>query len=157
MSETTSKKLLVRRPSKIAADGHGRSVWVDPAESAELELVSTQMLKVILTSRDDVERKAIEAAADTSVSGVLARDPANGQFEIIEDDELQAILNENDGLPEISRPADATLEPIRDFVDDDHLALVSTQALRKVLSDDDGQEPEPAANEPIGFNPYDAN
>lgn len=157
MSETTSKKVLVRRPRKIAADGHGRSVWVDPVESAELELVSTQMLKVMLSSRDDAERKAIEQAADTAVNGVLARDPANGQFEIIDDDELQAILSENQGLPEMSRPADATLEPIRDYVDEEHLSLVSTQALRKVLSDDDTEQPEPAANDPAGFNPYDAN
>ncbi len=157
MSETASKKVLVKRPAKIASDGHGRSVWVDPIDSAELELVSTQMLKVMLSSRDDAERKAIEEAADTSANGVLARDPANGQFEIIEEDELQAILNENQGLPEMSRPSDATLEPIRDYVDDDHLSLVSTQALRKVLSGDDVDEPEPAVNEPTGFDPYNTN
>jgi hypothetical protein len=157
MSEDTPKKVLVRRPPRIASDGHGRSVWVDPVESAELELVSTQMLKVMLSSRDDGERKAIEAAADTSVNGVLARDPANGQFEIIEDDDLQAILDDNQGLPKLSRPADATLEPIRDYVDDESLSLVSTQALRKVLHDDDSQGAETPTIEPAGFNPYDAN
>jgi len=154
MSETASKKVLVSRPPKIASDGHGRSVWVDPVESAELELVSTQMLKVMLSSRDDADRKAIEKAANTAVDGVLARDPVNGEFEIIDDDDLQAILDQNHGLPEISRPADATLEPIHDYVDDDHLSLVSTQALRKVLNDDDSQQPDA---EPVGFNPYDAN
>lgn len=157
MSEDTPKKVLVRRPPRIAADGHGRSVWVDPVASAELELVSTQMLKVMLSSRDDAERKAIEEAADTAIDGVLARDPANGQFEIIEDDDLQAILDENQGLPKLSRPADATIEPIRDYVDNESLSLVSTQALRKVLNDDDGQDAETPLIEPTGFNPYDAN
>jgi hypothetical protein len=157
MAENASRKVLVRRPPKIASDGHGRSVWVNPVESAELELVSTQMLKIMLSSRDDAERKAIEDAADTSVDGVLARDPANGQFEIIEDNDLQAILDENQGLPEMSQPADATLEPIRDYVDDDHLSLVSTQALRKVLSNDDSQDAETPSIELAGFNPYDAN
>ena len=158
MPEDTPKKVLVRRPPKIASDGHGRSVWVDPVDSAELELVSTQMLKVMLSSRDGVERKAIEDVADISVNGVLARDPVNGQFEIIEDDDLQAILDENQGLPKLTRPADATLEPIRDYVDNESLSLVSTQALRKVLDDDDGQDAEtPPTMEPAGFNPYDAN
>ena len=157
MPATATKKVLVRRPSKIAADGHGRPDWIDPVESAQLELVSTQMLKAMLSSRDDADRKAIEEAADTSANGVLARDPVNGQFEIIEDNELQAILNDNQGLPEMSRPADATLEPIRDYVDDDHLSLVSTQALRKVLRNDAEQETDTAAKTPTGFNPYDAN
>lgn len=157
MSATATKKVLVRRPAKVAADGHGRSVWIDPVESAQLELVSTQMLKVMLSSRDDADRKAIEEAADTSANGILARDPVNGQFEIIEDDELQAILNENQGLPKMSRPADATLEPIRDYVDEDHLSLVSTQALRKVLRNGDDQETDSAAKAATGFDPYDAN
>lgn len=159
MSDNAPKKVLVRRPQKIASDGHGRSVWVDPVESAELELVSTQMLKVMLSSRNESDRKAIEEAANTAVDGVLVRDTANGQFEIIDDDDLQAILDEVQGLPNISRPADATVEPIRDYVDNDNLSLVSTQALRKVLNDDDEGSPEPETAQPesAGFNPYDAN
>jgi hypothetical protein len=154
MADQTSRKVLVKRPTRIRADGSGRSVWADPVESAELELVSTQMLKQILTSRDDTERKAIENIANISANGVLARHPTTGGFEIIADDELQAILDDNQGLPKISRPADATLEPLRDYVDDEQLSLVSTQALRKVLNDDDVAEEELPANDG-GFNPYD--
>jgi hypothetical protein len=126
-------------------------------DSAELELVSTQMLKVMLTSRDDSDRRAIREAASTETEGVLVRNPASGRFEIIDDDELQAILDVNQGLPEISKPADATLEPLRDYADDGDLALVSTRALRKVL---DGGAEESAndaelAEAPSGFNPYD--
>ena len=153
MSDESSGKVLVRRPARITTDGHGRSVWADPVESAELELVSTQMLKVMLTSRDQGERRAIEDAARTTTEGVLARHPASGRFEIIDDDELQAILDENQGLPKITRPADATIEPLRDYVDDSALALVSTQALRKVL--DDAPEAPQAVREAVGFNPYD--
>ncbi len=157
MSDTATKKVLVRRTPKIAPDGRGRSVWVDPVETAKLELVSTQMLKVMLSSQDDADRKAIEEAADTAVEGVLARDPANGQFEIIDDDDLQAILDENQGLPALSRPADATLEPLRDYANDDQLSLVSTQALRKVLGNDDAEDAEMPTTEATGFDPYNAN
>jgi len=159
MSADTPNKVLVKRPRKVEMDGNGRSVWVDPVANAELELVSTQMLKQMLTSRDESDRKAIEEATDVATEGVLARNPSNGQFEIIEDDELQAILNENQGLPKLSRPADATLEPLRDYADDDQLSLVSTQALRKVLGDDgeDEEQPVAAEMEPVGFNPYDSN
>lgn len=153
MSDESSGKVLVRRPARITTDGHGRSVWADPVESAELELVSTQMLKVMLTSRDQGERRAIEDVARTTTEGVLARHPASGRFEIIDDDELQAILDENQGLPKITRPADATIEPLRDYVDDSALALVSTQALRKVL--DDAPEAPQAVRKAVGFNPYD--
>jgi len=154
MADPTTRKVLVTRPTRIREDGSGRSVWADPVESAELELVSTQMLKQILTSRDDTERKAIENIANVSADGVLARHPTTGGFEIIEDDELQVILDDNQGLPEVSRPADATLEPLRDYVDDEQLSLVSTQALRKVLNDDDVAEEEAELNGG-GFNPYD--
>lgn len=157
MSDDAPKKVLVKRPRKVTTDGNGRSVWVDPIESAELELVSTQMLKQMLSSRDESDRQAIEEAADCAADGVLARDPSNGQFEIIKEEDLQAILDDNQGLPKLTRPADATLEPLRDYADDNQLSLVSTQALRKVLGDDSKEEEKPAMAEPVGFNPYDSN
>ena len=158
MSDGDSSKVLVRRPSKVMTDDRGRSVWADPVESANLELVSTQMLKVMLSSRDDSDRKAIEEAADNATEGVLARNPSSGSFEIISEEELEKILEVNDDLPKISRPADATIQPLHDYVDDEQLSLVSTQALRRVLSSDD--EKEEAALEALeddggGFNPYD--
>ena len=160
MSDRVSRKVLVQRPSRVRTDGHGRSVWADPVESAELELVSTQMLKVILSSRDDSERKAIEETVRTDTDGVLARHPNSGRFEIIDDEELQAILDANQDMPQVTRPADATLEPLRDYVDEDGLSLVSTQALRKVLGHeepiaDESPEAENVACEAGGFNPYD--
>ena len=137
MSTEKSARVLVRRPSRIKSDGQGRSVGAEPVESAELELVSTQMLKQILSSNDAENRKAVKEAAMTSREGVLARDPATGYFEIIENDELQAILDSGQDLPKLSRPSDVTLEPLHDYADDNQLSLVSTQALRRVLVDDD--------------------
>ena len=154
MSDATTTKLLVRRPSRVSTDSRGRTVWADPVESAELELVSTQMLKHMLSSRDDEDRRAIQAAASTASEGVLARDVSNGEFEIIEEDELQAILDQNQGLPKLSRPADVTLEPLRDYAEEEQLSLVSTQALRRVLDTDDDEELPAALNDPGGFDPY---
>lgn len=158
MSDGDSSKVLVRRPAKIMTDDRGRSVWADPVESANLELVSTQMLKVMLSSRDDADRKAIEQAADSATEGVLARHPESGSFEIISEEELEKILEVNDDLPKISRPADATIEPLHDYVDDEQLSLVSTQALRRVLCTDDDEEDaalEAVEDDGGGFNPYD--
>lgn len=156
MTENARRKVLVKRPRKTAAGAGVRPGRVGPAQSEELELVSTQVLKTILSSRNLADREAIEIAADTAAEGVLARDPGNGQFEIIEDDDLQAIIDNVQGLPTLTRPADATVEPLRDYVDDDHIALVSTKALRKVLNDDDAGDSEPAVPEtnPGDFNPY---
>ena len=140
----------MRRPSKIAADGDGRAV-----ESTEVELVSTQMLKQILSSNDPENRKAIEAAAKTASDGVLARNPATGYFEIIDNDELREILDSSQNLPKLSRPSDVTAEPLHDYADSDHLSMVGTEALRRVLDDDNQEEDsEPAKVEVGEFNPY---
>jgi len=155
MSDENSAKVLVRRPSKMNSDGDGRSVSADPVESAQLELVSTQILKQILSSNDVENREAVKEAAKSTGEGVLARDPATGYFEIIEEDELQAILDSGQELPKLSRPSDVTVEPLHDYADCDHLSLVSTQALRRVLVDDDEkEEPEPVEIDVGGFNPY---
>jgi len=158
MTDRKSRKILVRRPTRVSTDSHGRSVWADPAESAELELVSTQMLKVMLTSKSKADIEAIGLAAAGGEDGVLVRHPGSGSFEIISDEELDEILAANEDLPKISKPADATLEPLKDYADDEKLSLVSSRALRRVL--DDGQDAaadkERERFESVGgFNPYD--
>jgi len=150
MAERTTRKMLVRRPGRIATEGRHGPAANDPDESAELELVSTQMLKVMLSSRDDSDRKAIAKAARATGEGILARHPSSGRFEIIDEAELAAIVDANRHLPRISKPEDATIVPLKDYADDSELALVSTHALRKVL-DEDEMLPDAAR-----FNPYDA-
>jgi hypothetical protein len=149
--------IKIRRPARIQTDGRGRSVWTDPVDTAdELELVSTQALRVILKSNDQKARKAIEAAARSGNEGVLARNPASGTFEIIEDADLQAILDNARDLPPVTRPADVTLVPLSDDPGVE-LSLVSTQALRKVLGQ---KEPKAEAKSKKlrdisgGFDPY---
>jgi len=157
MTGDTPNKVLVRRPSKIKTDRRGRSVWADPVESAKLELVSTQSLKQILSSSDQQNRKAIEEAANTATDGVLARDPATGYFEIIDDTDLQAILDTNSDLPKLTRPADVTLEPLHDYADDESMSLVTTMALRKVLAKGDDDSLAETEVDSSGMDPYNSN
>ena len=141
---------MVQRRSTIAADGDGRAI-----ESNEVELVSTQMLKQILSSNDPENRKGIEKAAKSAGDGVLVRNPATGYFEIIDDDELREILDSGQDLPKLSRPSDVTAEPLHDYADNAHLSMVDTEALRRVLDNDEKEEvSEPAEVEAGEFNPY---
>ena len=146
MSDEKSAGVLIRRLSTGAKSG----------DSAELELVSTQMLKQILSSNDVENRKAVGDAAKTPGDGVLARDPATGFFEIIGEDELQAIVDSGQDLPKLSRPSDVTAEPLHDYADDEHLSLVSAQALRQVIVDDEKQDDDAESTDADAgeFNPY---
>ena len=150
----------IRRPPRIQTDGRGRSVWTEPVDTAdELELVSTQALRVILKSKDKKARKAIEAVARSGNEGVLARNPTSGTFEIIEDADLQAILDNAHDLPPMTRPADVTLVPLNEDPGVE-LSLVSTQALRKALGQKEPTaEPKPKKLRDIsgGFDPYNSN
>lgn len=136
MSENRYNKILVRRPARTA-DGYSGNTPVDhDDDGARLELVSTQMLKVILTSKPGAELGAIESIASSAGDGVLARDPDNGGYEIISDEELAAIIDTAEDLPRLALPADATVEPLHDYADPDRVSLVSTRALRRVFEPD---------------------
>jgi len=158
MSDEKTVRIRVPRHSKINSDGRGRSVWAEPVDTAEFELVSTRMLRKMLDSKDALERKAIEDVADNNEPGVLARHPGKGTFEIIADTDLQAILDSDPGLPKVSRPTDVTLVPLAEDVESaaDELSLVSTQALRKVLGKPVEDEPDNRVElDPGGgFDPY---
>jgi hypothetical protein len=153
MGDDKSARVLVRRPAKSKTAGRGRATPTKSGAGTELELVSTQILKQILSSNDAANRKGVEEAAKLTGDGVLARDPATGYFEIIDDDELQAIVDSGQDLPKLSRPADVTVAPLHDYAESEHLSLVSIQALRRVLDGGDEQE-EAEAADVGGFNPY---
>lgn len=158
MNDKPSNKNSPARQPKIHTDGRGRSVWSDPVKTVELELVSTRILKKILDSDDAESRKSIQRAAQSKSEGVLARNPSSGTFEIIDDDDLQAILDGNDSLPPVTRPSDVTLVPLKESDEEaaEELSLVSTQALRKILRTDDKEdkEDEPPDDPGGGFDPY---
>jgi len=158
MTDKNTDSYLVKRRPKVSTDSRGASVWDAPIESTELELVSTLMLKKILKSDDGKKnRDAIEKGASETGDGVVARDPQNGEFEIVSDDELKAILEDVQQMQPSSRPADVTLEPLAEDADVNELSLVSTQMLRKILvtnDDDPGRPDKPAEESSGGFDPY---
>jgi len=147
---------------RVQMDDRGRSVWVGTIETAELEIVSTQMLKTLLDSADARNREQVEQLASRDEDGFLARNAATGHFQIIDDTDLQAILDQQKNsvpAPQPDTTDESTLLPV---TDDNELALVSTQALRKILDESTGEkrnaETTPGGkfsrDDAGGFDPY---
>lgn len=158
MSDDFKQTVRIVRKPKVALDEHGHSVWTEHVDAVELDLVSTAMLKKILESDDEKARRRIEEAAQGK-DGVLAHDAEKNQFEIIDDDDLQAALDSAANTPDQSRPADVVLEPLSEQAGEDaeELSLVSTQMLRKILASDDPEaNVDPGASDDSGggFDPY---
>jgi hypothetical protein len=154
MGENKSAGVVVRRPAAASAERDAA-----PAKSGageEVELVSTQMLKQILSSKDFENRQGVADAAKKDAEGVLARDPETGYFVILDEDELKAIVESGQDLPKLSRPSDVTAAPLHDYADDEHLSLVSVRALRRVLDENTrcDQEVEATEADDEEFNPY---
>jgi len=148
---------IVRKP-KVALDEHGHSVWAEPVEPVELDLVSTTMLKKILESDDKKSRRRIEKAAQGK-DGVLAHNAESNRFEIIDDEDLQAALDSAASTPDQTGPADVVIQPPSEQVggEDEELSLVSTQMLRKILASDDPEanvDPGGSDDDGGGFDPY---
>ncbi len=160
MTEELKNTVRIIRKSKVATDDRGRSVWVDPVESSELELVSTMMLETLLQEDDEATRQQLLDVADLD-DGLLAHDPEKDAFEIVSDDDLQAALAAASDTPAPTRSSDVVYE-IEEPVDDiEELSLVSTQMLKAMLDpadvpggtliEDDDEPPKPAGG---GFDPY---
>jgi len=134
-----TQKIL--RSPKVKTDGHGRTVWADSVDTANLELMSSQKLQQIIAAQDADTTAQLRKLADGE-DGLLARNIDNGDFEIVGDEELRQLMDGTDTDPDPSEEA---------------LSLVSTQMLRVVLNPED--EDPAAAEEPAesGFNPYDHN
>ncbi|MEM8682750.1 MAG: hypothetical protein AAGA33_07755 [Pseudomonadota bacterium] len=162
MTEELKNTVRIIRRAKVATDDRGRSVWVDPVETAELDLVSTAMLETLLSGDDEATRKHLLDVASTS-DGLLAHDPEKDAFEIVSDDDLQAALAAaaDSPVPAPTRSADVVYE-IDQTVDDlEELSLVSTQMLKAMLDpaavpggtllDDDDMQVEESGG---AFDPY---
>tara|TARA_R110002049_G_scaffold196523_6_gene365628 strand:+ start:9773 stop:10216 length:444 start_codon:yes stop_codon:yes gene_type:complete len=143
------------RPAKISTDERGRSVWSGEIEEAELELVSTMMLKTLLSSKDAERKQQLEAAA-ASKNGVLAKNLSSGAFEIIDDDDLMAALASADDGAEKLSASEMAGEHLLELADteDEELSLVSTQALRKILGHPEEEAEAEKADKSGGFDPY---
>ena len=155
MSDKLTKTVRILRRSKVTTDERGHTVWTDPVEEAELELVSTTMLKRVLDSGDLEKRKQLEETASGD-DGVLAHDPEKDRFEIIDDADLKEILaSEPKGMDAI-KAADIVYEPPNndDDGDEEALSLVSTQALRLMLNPGDSATDDDDVTADSGFDPY---
>ena len=108
MTDELKQTVRIVRKKKVTTDDRGRTVWNVPVEETELELVSTTMLKSLLTSKD-TEEKLAQIAAEKE--GVLAQNLRSGSDVVYE-----AVPESNAG---------------------EELSLVNTQMLKQILSDDD--------------------
>lgn len=157
--------------SKVQVDDRGRSVWADPVESGNFDLISTQDLRRIIDSGDDENMRAIEAVAASDEDGVVVRNSSTGMFRVIDENELQAMLANDRKRPNDVSPPDVGLEPVRPQTDgDDELSLLSTQALRQIIKSEQsvpapkskpgehkiGGELDDLPDRGGGFNPYDS-
>ena len=155
VSDELFKTVRIVRRSKVTTDDRGRTVWVDPVESAELELVTTTMLTQMLESDDEQRKQRIQDVSQGK-DGLLAHDAENDRFEIIEDADLQAAIEASAGDVPPARSADVTYEVVAERDDtDEELSLVSTQALRRILhSEDTDADDALSMDDDGGFDPY---
>lgn len=128
----------IRRPRKVTTDDRGHTVWNEPVEDVELELVSTTALQKILASDDGRTRGEIRKLAAGRKDGVLARDAATGVYQIVSDADVKTALGTGAVQDKPKRGAEITADPISEKtrLSADELSLVSTQVLRKVLKSD---------------------
>ncbi len=151
LSEPLKQTVRIVRKPKVETDKLGHSVWAETVQTAELELVSTMMLKQILESDNEKAKRRIKLAAQGK-DGVLARHAESNRFEIIDDDDLQAAIDSAANTPDLVRPAEVVHEPLsaRVDLDDEELSLVSTQMLRQML---DVEDPSKDGDD-VGSDPY---
>ncbi|MGI9238670.1 MAG: hypothetical protein ACR2QZ_14830 [Woeseiaceae bacterium] len=153
MSDDLKRTTRVVQKPKVRTDDRGRTVWDDTIKTANLELVSTQMLQQLIDSDDEATTNHLQEVSKGK-DGVLAHDADKGRFEIISDEELQHILDGTDA--EYNAQKAASIEvPLAESVaeNEEELELVSTQMLRQILSPEDFSEldDDPEAS---GFDPY---
>ena len=155
MSDELKATVRIQRPAKTQADGRGQFVGAEAAETVELELFSAVAVRKILASKDEAAINAIEDAAESSDQGVLARNIATGLFEMVDDADLRAALDNNISPPKQEGGTDLTYEPAYNSEKSiDDMTLVGTQALRKILGKEEKEEPVVADTVESGFDPY---
>lgn len=153
MSDDLKKTTRIVRKPKVRTDDRGHTVWDDTIKTANLELVSTQMLQQLIDSDDHTTKTGLKEASQGK-DGVLAHDPEENRFEIISDEELQHILDGTEA-EYASKRAAAIEEPLVETVaEEGELELVSTQMLRQILSPEDFNELDGDGSSPSGFDPY---
>ncbi|MCG8370703.1 MAG: hypothetical protein MJA32_09355 [Proteobacteria bacterium] len=158
MSDELKKTIRIERDAKVGTDELGNTVWTKPVEPAELELVSTVMLKQILDSGDEARRQRLRSLAEER-DGVLVRDAQTQTLEIISDEVVEAALGAGAQTPDATGRAGVVYEPASSSDDGEALSLVSSQALRRILKDEapsaEGPDEIGSEDDGGGFDPYD--
>lgn len=155
-SEGQTTTVIIRRPARVNIDERGHNVWTEPIEETELELMSTQELKLALAAADDADREAIREMAESGKRGVVARNPATGGFDVVSEDELRDL--QLDKTVKLSQLLDQDVADDPSDREDQELSLVTTQMLKQMLGHEepkDLDEPDDSADAEKGFNPYD--
>ncbi len=157
MSDDLKNTIRLVRKNKCITDDRGRTVWNVPIENTELELVSTERLEEMIRTDGERAKERIARAAQKK-DGILAHNPADNRFQIIDDDDLMAALDSAADISEREVSLASEDEPTFDDTDSgaEELSLVSTQMLKQLLDvEDDTEDEAPPAES--GFNPYDHN
>ncbi len=155
MSDELKATVRIQRPAKTQAAGRGQSLCAEAAETVEFELFSTVALRKILASNDEAAINAIEDAAESGDQGVLARNIATGLFEMVDDTDLRAALDDDISPPKQEGGTEVSYEPAYNSEKSiDDMTLVGTQALRKILGKEEKEEPVVADTVESGCDPY---
>jgi hypothetical protein len=154
MNDDLKKTQRISPKPKVRTDDRGRTVWDDTIKTANLELVSTQMLKQLIDDADHATSSHLQEVSKGK-DGVLAHDPEQGRFEIIGDEELEHILKGTDAGYSAKKAALIEEPLVETVAEDEELELVSTQMLRQILSPDDFNELDEDGSAQSGFDPYD--
>ncbi len=153
-SEEYSTTVVIRRPKRVKTDDRGRSIWAGDIEETELDLMSSQDLKLALRTANDVDRKSIRAAAESGIDGVVARDRATGLYEVISEAELQELMDKDTALSATVRRREMVSESADDNCAEE-FSLVSTQVLQRMLTQGDSEDSFEVQDDNPGFDPYD--
>ena len=94
MSDELKKTIRLVRENKCITDDRGRTVWNVPIENTELELVSTQRLKQMIEADGRRAKERIAKVAEEK-DGILAHNPADDRFQIIE---KSSVITTNTGI-----------------------------------------------------------
>jgi len=153
-SEEYSTTVVIRRPKRVETDDRGRSIWAGDIEETELDLMSSQDLKLALRTANDVDRESIRAVAESDIDGIVARDRATGLYEVISEAELQELMDKDTALSDSLHRREMVSESTDDNCADE-LSLVSTQVLRRMLTKDESDDSLDVQDDNPGFDPYD--
>lgn len=155
MTDEFTNTIVLQQPAKSGVDDKGRPVCDGPMEETEIELVSSQRLRTLL-SEDGNRRKDLEAIA-TDEEGVLGRRVHDDTFVIVDKKEVQAAI----AKPDENQVLDEAGVVLGEENASGELSLVSTVVLNRMLGKDKPPDPvdEPIAEELAnfknsGFDPY---